>query len=488
MRLRVVAAFLLAALSGCGSSKSSTQPISTALTCDNVVQPAQGLPNGWVQDLGTLAVGTTNVQFTVPAGTASFLIISQEVGRTAPGSILCGGMTLPNAVVPTNVRGPDGALYYDDFVSPPNVNIGGSTYQYPDATGWLAIDQGFQPVVGTLPFPTTSGGLAKLQSTGQVQPGTWSFTLNDWAFNCPFSSTGPTPHGGQYRVQVVTRPSPGSGGPIPASGRLAVEVYLATKAGSPLPDAATASTSPDAARWIASLGHFLSNAGISSVQVTFHDLPASVKNKYAPNGDVNVESSDPCGSLDQLFTSSFVPGQAVHVFLADTLSAPSSKTFRIAGVDGSIPGPSGYPGTISSGAIVGLEDFGFETTPGACAGTGATSVTTCGTDRVAYVAAHEIGHWLGLFHTTEQDGTVFDVLTDTAPCPCYPCAATADKPACSEVPGSKGTTMVTNARCVASATCGGGENLMFWLFDDQFSTGALTPQQGQVARLNPAVQ
>ncbi len=31
-------------------------------------------------------------------------------------------------------------------------------------------------------------------------------------------------------------------------------------------------------------------------------------------------------------------------------------------------------------------------------------------------AAHEMGHQLGLFHTTETGGTVFDILTDTAEC------------------------------------------------------------------------
>ena len=31
-------------------------------------------------------------------------------------------------------------------------------------------------------------------------------------------------------------------------------------------------------------------------------------------------------------------------------------------------------------------------------------------------AAHEMGHWLGLFHTTEANGTYFDPLSDTAQC------------------------------------------------------------------------
>ena len=32
-------------------------------------------------------------------------------------------------------------------------------------------------------------------------------------------------------------------------------------------------------------------------------------------------------------------------------------------------------------------------------------------------AAHEMGHQLGLFHTTEAGGTEFDIISDTAECP-----------------------------------------------------------------------
>ena len=31
-------------------------------------------------------------------------------------------------------------------------------------------------------------------------------------------------------------------------------------------------------------------------------------------------------------------------------------------------------------------------------------------------AAHEMGHQLGLFHTTESGGTQFDILSDTLEC------------------------------------------------------------------------
>jgi len=60
-------------------------------------------------------------------------------------------------------------------------------------------------------------------------------------------------------------------------------------------------------------------------------------------------------------------------------------------------------------------------------------------------AAHEMGHQLGLFHTTEKQGTVFDILSDTPEC----LSSSQDN-------DSNGT--VTAEECDGF----GGDNLMFW--------------------------
>jgi hypothetical protein len=488
---RMFASIALAVLAGCPRGKEPPRPAANIDrgTCAPAVREPV-LPADMVEDLGTLAVGF-QAAFAVSAGTSSFLIFSQEAGDSAAESILAAGVALPNAVVPTKLRAPDGTLYYDDFAEWPSTTIGG--FSYPDVSGLLAFDFGFQPVSGGLAVPSTSAALERVRAAGELQPGTWRFTVNDWANACPFSGCTGGNGAGRYRVHVVKRPTALPG---PGEGTLDVEVYLATDDSSELATAAIAAAHPQLARFEQSLGFFLAKAGIALGEVHFNDLDPAVKERYAPAGQVDVSATDPCSDLAQLFTSAIVPKRAVHLFLADALVAPSiGAGFRIAGVDGSIPGPSGFPGTIYGGTIVGVEDLGFERKPGACEESGDPSLATCGTDDLAYITAHEIGHWLGLFHTTEQDGTLFDPVSDTPRCPCRSCAPQGQLAGCAENGDTSSTTLVTNDRCVASESCGGGRNLMFWLLDDgdypsrdAVSTGELSPDQAQLMRLNPVVR
>jgi hypothetical protein len=83
--------------------------------------------------------------------------------------------------------------------------------------------------------------------------------------------------------------------------------------------------------------------------------------------------------------------------------------------------------------------------------------------------AHEGGHFLGLFHTTEAEGTAFDPLPDTPEC-----ATGAD--------GNRDGIVDYN-ECKSGK---GSENLMFWAAGDAAET--VTGDQGFVVTRNPAVQ
>jgi len=89
-------------------------------------------------------------------------------------------------------------------------------------------------------------------------------------------------------------------------------------------------------------------------------------------------------------------------------------------------------------------------------------------------AAHEMGHQLGLFHTTETGGTVFDILTDTAEC-------------------LNSTKDFDNNNKMSAEECEGygGENLMFWTAWNTTSRSAgkkqetLSSHQQQVLKYSP---
>ncbi len=73
---------------------------------------------------------------------------------------------------------------------------------------------------------------------------------------------------------------------------------------------------------------------------------------------------------------------------------------------GNAPGIPGSMGTANSwnGVLISLTAHVFEST------------LDLDSQLLAETAAHEMGHQLGLFHTSESGGTVFDILTDTAEC------------------------------------------------------------------------
>jgi hypothetical protein len=169
----------------------------------------------------------------------------------------------------------------------------------------------------------------------------------------------------------------------------------------------------------------------------------------------------------------------MNLFLVPTMliSEGDGTPGSVVGIDGTIPGPSGFSGTVQSGAAVSAEGLRDNDQ---C--TNAISLA-CGSDLTAYIAAHEAGHFLGLYHTTESDGGSFDSVRDTPVCACDTCAPAASQAFC-----RTGGGLVTGSDCLRSLqSCGGGRNLMFWLLGN-VSTGTVSPEQGRIMRANPLVR
>jgi len=409
---------------------------------------------------GVMAVGRA-VSFTVPAGTGSLSILSQ--GATVPvSSITVGTTVVPNSVVPSLVRNPSNVLLYDDTAQTPR-----------DGSANPIFYGGLSPFTGMMTVPNTSVSLLRAGVGGGIQQGTWQFTVNDFALECTgFSNCTPrTPPGTSYDVRVLLKP-----GLPAATGTVDLAFYFV---GGAIGTASIAQASAAFNRMLQTLGTLYANAGLCLGTVTLYDVPAWAKTKWG--GLVNADDDLPCGDLSQIFTLS-APGNQINFFFLNGFKTSTGGNLNVVGVDGTIPGPASLGGNVSSGAAVNGSDLS------AVGCGGAIDLANCGADEVAYIVAHEGGHFMGLYHVTEQTGDSFDPLSDTPNCPCTSCAPASQQSSCAANNSTTSTpTLVRNGSCLRPPSCGGGDNLMFWLLGSA-STGALSPHQGQVIRSNLVVR
>ncbi|MFL5291500.1 MAG: hypothetical protein ACJ79U_08275 [Myxococcales bacterium] len=424
-----------------------------------------------MQHVATNARIGTPVTFTIPPGTGSFSIVSQAVSATPDITLSAGGqsISLPNSVVPRLVKEPNGTTFYDDFVGSPG-----------EPATALAFYGGLSPSTGAFTVPNTTGGLTAFASG--VPPGQWNMTVGDFALECTeINDPTLTCTGGNttntYDITVLTKPVAG------ATGTVDVGIYLVTTT---LTSAAAAATNPSVQRFIATLQILYRRAGLCLGNVTLYDVPEWAKTRFATG--VNAAQTDPCSELDQMFTLSLPGKNELSFFFVDDIVQPTGGNTQtsVVGIDGTIPGPSSFGGTVHSGAVVNSSDL----LQGVAACGASPAFVNCGADLVAYIAAHEGGHWMGLYHTTEGFGDAFDPVTDTGQCACGACAPAASRSSCIDnpalQPGQQPTEMF-GPFCNKGGSCDGSQFLMFWLID-QTSVGAFSSQQGRIVRANPVVR
>lgn len=164
-------------------------------------------------------------------------------------------------------------------------------------------------------------------------------------------------------------------------------------------------------------------------------------------GDVVCPSCGSTRELRQVTTGGGV--QALNVFLVSDFTEPG-----ILGIAGGIPGAllEGYP---SSGVIVAVDSH--------LNGAG----TTLDTQTMGETLAHEAGHQLGLFHTTESAGS-HDPIGDTPECP---------------MSQDDGDGELSGEECSSHD----GPNFMFWT-SASFAQDTMSYTQSDVLYYSPAVR
>ena len=126
----------------------------------------------------------------------------------------------------------------------------------------------------------------------------------------------------------------------------------------------------------------------------------------------------------------------------------------LAGIAGGVPGPFAIQGTPASGVVISSDSH----------------LTTGGNVRQQYLAetlAHEVGHQIGLYHTTESEGTFHDPIGDTPECP-----TSAD---------SDGDGELTASECDNYD----GHNVMFWT-GASWDQDEISTTQATVYTVSPA--
>ena len=454
-----------------GTFGPSTQPSG----CQHPIE-VPNMPTYEREHYANVSVGST-VHFTVRPNIGSISIIQQVSSANPPDTVSISQsgqtFTVPNILAPGTLEDANGNSYFDLTTA---LTTGFPTPE--TAEGYMEAGAGgAESAAFTL--PNTTQGLS--HETSGYPAGLWSFAVNDFAYVCSASGA----LNGQcqtssstqaYDVTIVTKPVASSTGTV----NLNIFVVSDTKT------AAAAITDAGWKRMLSTLATIYARGGLCLGTVTFYDVPAWAKTAYAT---ISADDTTPCGDLDQMFTLSAGAKDGINLFFVDDLTASSDgESGEVVGIDGAIPGPASVAGTVHSGAVVNGSFIDEGTSATAC--NNGIDFNNCGDDIDAYIAAHEGGHFMGLYHTTEAPGTTFDPISDTPQCPAATCDKTTTEADGGIVSGADGE--VSGLECsddssTNGSSCGGGDYLMFWLLDSN-AYGKISPQQGQIIRANPVVQ
>ncbi|WP_158542735.1 zinc-dependent metalloprotease family protein [Lujinxingia litoralis] len=241
----------------------------------------------------------------------------------------------------------------------------GSTLNIPRDYAFHAINPAILTSMAPMLFPASDDtSLARTFGAG-------TYTLNvasDAAETCHY---------------VIAQPAPGT--------TLHLRFYLI---GVPGLSAATAAAHSDLQAAISTMRAIYSTMNIAVEVAHYTELSLELSDSYSIIRD--LDDAFELVSLSQAPGASLDENLVVNVFLIDDFAVEDAP--GLLGISAGLPGAAGLHGSPSSGLV-------FST-----AGLGQDNAT------VGQIMAHEIGHYLGLRHTTEHLGSAQDPITDTPSC------------------------------------------------------------------------
>ena len=256
-------------------------------------------------------------------------------------------------------------------------------------------------------------------------------TAGTWTFNWWIGGGNP----GSVDCGAVIRTS------APGAGEIAVDLVFVGVDGL---DAATAESDAGFQDLLTQFESEWNSGGLTPIY-RYSDFTGDVT-RFAV---VDVTDDDYSEFNDLLRTTSDSNPRRITFFLVEEIANASAGGATILGLSAGPPGAAGRLGTSKSGVIVSAIDWDSAPTD------------------VAKIMAHEGGHFLGLYHTSEKDGATHDPLPDT--------------PQCDISNDGNSNGVVNSDECVGK----GAENVMWWTLTS--GTATLSGDQGWVVARNPVV-